>query len=1210
MKQKILKGNNKIEFLFEDLTPSTDIDEDEKYSNAISWGLENDNVKNIALTGPYGSGKSSLISTFESRNNKLYKFLNISIATFQENKDIENENDLEKSILQQMIYQVKDQTIPFSRFSRIKYIKNKDIIFFILLLIGFLYAGIELFYPIYFKETLFKTPFVQNISSGDNFKIILSIFLFLVVLFAPILIFKKMYKFFHGTFKFSKLTIASTTIEKGNNNDPQSIFDKYLDEIFYFFEATKYDVVVFEDLDRFNNLEIFERLRELNSLLNNSKQIDRKIVFIYALKDEIFGVNQLNQTNDSIDWSKNRTKFFDFIIPVIPIINSSNSIEKLIMKIDRLDYNQKIDKRFLGDVTIFIDDMRILKNIFNEFIIYKEKLGVIDLDLNNLMAIIIYKNIYPFDFSELQYGKGLVHDVLKNKKNVIDHNTNIFEKKIKMLKEELERVRKENLNSIEELQTVYLEALGMYNPVIYNRNSSRITIDSIEFKNDFSIDKNSFFNTLENAKKVGYYLDKNNRHKNESFEGKNEIETVFGEKPNYFDRKKSIEIIEKNNSNKLKLEIDELHQLKLDITSKSLKELIEISDHSLVFPEEIRDKKLLVYLLRNGYIDEMYNHYITYFYPGSLTEEDLKFVFSIKNHESLDMDYKLANVKKVIERLHGNEFKQKEILNFQLVDYLIENLNTENYKIYFLNIIELLSNKVDDPLVFIDAYRQNGKNKGIFFKIICSKWNGFWSFIKNNSSISNEEKNHYTSNIFEFADIEDINDMNSDGQLTDFVSDHQNFIEISPADINKSLKILLSLNIKFYSLEAIKNNEVLMDFVVKNNLYKINLANLKLILKITNCSFSYSNIKKKASENILNYLDENIVLLLNETVLKTSTAEEDENTLLELLNHEEVPMDLKKALIPIQNLLITDITTVDSDNWHLLLGLKKIEPSWLNVINYFNYKNDLDELLIDYLEQNYVAKKLSGTYIEDFSDFNEVVLDEFLNKIIHSKELNDRVIGILSPSFNSPSKIKLKDLNTKRIRTLINHKLLNLDMNNYLFIKDSFPKLLPLFFKKNIKKFFNEINNYDLNLDDINLVVQSNEFSKKDKVKFINSFSFETFFEIDSSMAFKISELIQRSGVNISIDLLNLLLTKDINNEHKVILITKYIKISNYNEITSMIEKLDPPSSKIAVSGKRPLIENNKVNRNFVKELEKINYISSSKEFRENIRIMTKKSKK
>ena len=67
------------------------------------------------------------------------------------------------------------------------------------------------------------------------------------------------------------------------------------------------------------------KLRELNEILNGYEVLNKrgKITFVYAVRDDLFKKEA------------ERTKFFDFIIPVIPVINSTNSDEvmKTILKI-------------------------------------------------------------------------------------------------------------------------------------------------------------------------------------------------------------------------------------------------------------------------------------------------------------------------------------------------------------------------------------------------------------------------------------------------------------------------------------------------------------------------------------------------------------------------------------------------------------------------------------------------------------------------------------------------------------------------------------------------------------------------------------------------------------------------------------------------------------------------------------------------------------
>ena len=75
-------------------------------------------------------------------------------------------------------------------------------------------------------------------------------------------------------FRIAEISIADKAKFTDEKNE-DSIFDKALDEIIYFFEMTKYNVVFIEDVDRFNTSEIFVKLRELNTLLNNYDLIKR-----------------------------------------------------------------------------------------------------------------------------------------------------------------------------------------------------------------------------------------------------------------------------------------------------------------------------------------------------------------------------------------------------------------------------------------------------------------------------------------------------------------------------------------------------------------------------------------------------------------------------------------------------------------------------------------------------------------------------------------------------------------------------------------------------------------------------------------------------------------------------------------------------------------------------------------------------------------------
>jgi len=107
---------------FIDLAPTDNADKAGVYSDALLYATSNPRVSNIALTGPYGSGKSSIIKSFL----KKYRgdALQISLAAFLPESGTKVENasrqEIERSILQQMLYGADANKLPLSRFKKIQ----------------------------------------------------------------------------------------------------------------------------------------------------------------------------------------------------------------------------------------------------------------------------------------------------------------------------------------------------------------------------------------------------------------------------------------------------------------------------------------------------------------------------------------------------------------------------------------------------------------------------------------------------------------------------------------------------------------------------------------------------------------------------------------------------------------------------------------------------------------------------------------------------------------------------------------------------------------------------------------------------------------------------------------------------------------------------------------------------------------------------------
>lgn len=372
----------------------------ELLENALGQG---ERIKNIAVTGGYGVGKSSVLREVASRNRK--KVVEISLSTLglpdgDGGGENSTTNRIQKEIVKQLLYRERPEKMRGSRFRRLGRFG-----FWRGLATGALGgAAVWLIFFLNGWNAALAALFQFN-DPGLWFELLM----FVVLTAATFGILALT----HNRIAIKGVKVATADIALAS--DSTTYFDQYLDEIIYFFEVTKRSIVIFEDIDRFDDPQIFETLRALNTLLNASKQLSWDIRFVYAIKDSIFAM--LGGDDDAEGRNPrharfevppaNRTKFFDLVIPVVPFITHRNARELVGRVLS--DVDGQFSPELIDLCSRHLPDMRLVKNIRNEFVVFRRKVAISQhtvLTDDGLLAMMMYKNLQLTDFEQIPSGQS------------------------------------------------------------------------------------------------------------------------------------------------------------------------------------------------------------------------------------------------------------------------------------------------------------------------------------------------------------------------------------------------------------------------------------------------------------------------------------------------------------------------------------------------------------------------------------------------------------------------------------------------------------------------------------------------------------------------------------------------------------------------------------------------------------------------------------
>lgn len=1171
----------KYDDIYVSLTPIKNADKDGMYCNAMKYAIDNPEIKNIAIAGNYGSGKSSVIQTFfEKLENKKYNPIYVSLAAFNKNdyiekvsrneeniKEIQNKNEfyhtLEKSILQQLIYQADENDIPLSRFKRIS--KHSKILLNIETLLAI--SAIVILICIAFPNIMQGTIDNYNSIIGKIPEKLTNVLIGILVIVVYYIMYKAIF-FLSTKFNISKFKIKDAEVEI--DNKPESIFNKYLDEIIYFFQVTNHNVVVIEDLDRYEGDAsfIFQKLRELNTLINSSSQVKYEVDFIFAIRDDFFE-----------DYEE-RTKFFDYIIPIIPISSNGNSNEIMWKRLENLrnsgKINYKFDKSFIDDITIMIEDKRLIDNIINEFIIYKNKFNNEHMDDKQLLSIIMYKNMCPRLYADLQKNSGNIVEILKNKQVKINKIIIELDKQKEVVNNKKDKVIKETLNSVKELKMVLISSIYNYTSYLgYER----------EFKfNNESVSINTFLNSNINLERISSSTISFGTGRYGYFQlNENEVFSVFGNKTMFIER---WEKIEKGRDIKLKELQDELEEINFKISNikkLTIKQLIKQYGTEDIYDKNT--KSIERFLITKGYITEEYKDYITLFVPGNLTKEDNEFVFAVKTGESLPYDYKLDNIENIFKKLNENDFETNSILNFDLLNYLINN----NINDKVLKMIQILDELDENALLFIDDFIEKYDSSKIFIASLTENSTKLWKKIF--KKIGNKE--YIDKWVVRFL-INEQSLMFVDENFKEYINKHKDLDKyIDNENIEIVIKSLKYLGIRLSNIQNI-NNENFMKQIYLNELYELNTTMIKHFLVMNNIDvklFGEKNLSiiMNYDGNLKNYVSNKFKEYFDLCYTLNDSNKDDENSIMEILKNEDIDLDIKKKIVKNEEFRKYKIENLNIDLIDTIIIEDKMNVDYDNVLNIMVKKEGLESNLI-----NHIGKHSDEYRCQNINEcdnkYNKEIIDSFINRYIFDKEVKLEDFKKLILTFNCEVK-KLEEIDVQKLEYLIDNQLIEFNIDNFKYIKNNVPHKLLKYISDNIEQFIENIEEYDISKIKDNLLLYK-DINKEYKIQIIehidvsdlanktiiNLILQEIIFITDISINERILED-ESISINDRLDLLKLLL-KNIEDREQV---TKYIHLikNGYEDINT---------SKNACN-----ISNNRNNWEVCKILKEKNYISSFK---------------
>ena len=1017
---------------FNALTPEVLEENEQIYTEALDYAFSNSSIKNIAITGIYGAGKSTVWNTYVHEK-ELRNIITVSLGKYKNNikddddrlkeasstnalnsgvdgaknkcsnenqkaEDIGDDNRVERQLINQILSQIESKKIPLSKYG---FKSNKSIFSICMESLAFLSIICSILLWI------IKDNFISFVNeSYKNFNGISLMFICALLLFAPL--FYYLYIFNRGNkFKISKITFKGAEANINDNNSDESVLDRDIKELVYLLRSSDSKIVVFEDLDRYDNASIYTKLRELNFLLNKYVKVNDEretlIRFVYMLKDSLF-------------YSKNRTKFFDFILPIVPVVDSKTSENALIELLKKVENTP--DRSLLTDISLYVDDMRLLKNIVNEYIVYSKiiPIGKIDLESNKLFALITLKNIFPNEFDLLQEDKGFIRAIFdeleSNRKKIVSN-----------FKQDLEKIE-DNIKFINSrIANDKFEAMALMISTDVRPNNNQFKTMP-QFLKDWSQNPDNIFyiEYPSGTEWINY-----NDFLNKYVLTDNEKKVLVKKLPEDF----SVEM------NKLNLDREKIKKQIKDIEIYSYKELISkmnTEQRNKLFSIDGFDIveshyfPLIRFLIVDGLLDETYWYYKGNFNVDTsniLKKNDMIYMKGLKEGKALDIFLDVETPNEIIRRLKLSDFSRFNVLNKKVLNTCLEQKQTENV----LAIVDSvdINDKYKDLLKILNEFDLDIVR--IYYNMLLK--NNVDSLVRTLEFCEDENIDTFKNILISVLTNKTI-DLANLVKFKEYIEQNENIISLIPEEeFDVFVDNIRSASIEFEDVSEANCDKVRLAGVEQVHAYKLNVRNLLFITEaILEKTINYGSLLSEIYHSSQlssskEYIEDNFSIVISDYIDENKNEKNytnSEEILLRILNSDIYKLEyVEKNETAISKLTDLQDNSVTTGMLDCLLRKNKVQFCSDNIASYWNMIEKYSDDFVEYLNDN-----LDEDNNEDILKNNISVCNTFIN----SSLVSDKVFGFVIKYANEPISNINHELTQNRVNTLVHQRLIEVTEKN------------------------------------------------------------------------------------------------------------------------------------------------------------------------------------